>query len=258
MKGSRNVDMNTARYFKAFNMPAWMGVDMLLGVLPSAEVPPCFGNKIPLAIHPCDLDSILQLCLPITGEETPKETWVPTYMAKLFIPAKGFGSTELVEVDVYDTTEQSGRRLCQSGVQAVLSNGSCDTVVLQIEGAELTMITDTTKESNAETSQSEERRLCYDLTYTPDITSLTPQQLQDYLHNPPPPPQPDPTDFLSSLRSYTATCMSFAATTIPLASIPLDKPTLSSYTPGSPTTSHPPTSSPKELSSLTTTSPQHA
>lgn len=39
------------------------------------------------------------------GEEIFKEIWVLMYMVKLFILVKGFGSIELVEVDVYDIME---------------------------------------------------------------------------------------------------------------------------------------------------------
>ncbi|KAK0667279.1 lovastatin diketide synthase LovF [Cercophora samala] len=216
------------------------------------EVPSSFGNKSPVAIHPCDLDSILQLCLPIVQAGTPRETWVPTYMTKLFIPAQGFISTRLVEVDVHATTEQSGRRLCQSAVQAMVSDTSSDAMVLQIEGAELTMITDVTKGFNTEAEQREERRLCYDITYTPDITSLSPQQLKDYLHDTASATQPDPSDFLSLLRSYTASCMSLAVATVPRDSIPQDKPHLAqlhSWINHNIPSSH---TSPEELFSFTT------
>ncbi len=48
----------------------------------------------PTVIHPCDLGSVLQLCLPAIvrarENDTKKETWVPTYLSKLWLPASGF------------------------------------------------------------------------------------------------------------------------------------------------------------------------
>ncbi|KAK4200776.1 lovastatin diketide synthase LovF [Triangularia verruculosa] len=216
-------------------------------------VPSPLENKNPVTIHPCDLDSILQLCLPIVEDSTPKETWVPTYMSKLYIPAQGFCGNKPITVDVHVTREQSGRRLCRSAVQAFVSDAPAAAMtVLEIEGAELTMITEANADSGRTTDPDEDRRLCYDLTYAPDITSLNPQQLHDYLQDTPAAKQPDPSEFLALLRHYTSACMSLAAANIPPSETPQDKPHLSQLHTWILKNVPPSPLSPEELIALTT------
>ncbi len=180
----------------------------------------------PTVIHPCDLDSILQLCLPAIvrarENDTKKETWVPTYLSKLWLPASGFRG----RVQVHASTQARSTRLCESSIQAVtLEPSSCDDGVLLISGAELTLIASHQQSSHAKPPSRLRRRLCYDLIRSPDISLLTPLETSRYIHSHPSLP-PDPTDFLRTLKLYILCSMSRAVSSTPFSFIPDSRPHL--------------------------------
>ncbi|KAK3302901.1 putative polyketide synthase [Chaetomium strumarium] len=183
----------------------------------------------PTVIHPCDLDSVLQLCLPAivrddNGANTKRETWVPTYLSKLWLPASGFRGGR---VQAHASTQARSTRLCESTIQVVGNDGDDNgDGVLLITGAELTLIASHQPATNHTKPPSRlSRRLCYDLVRAPDISLLTPSETAQYVHAHPPLP-PDPTDLLRTLKLYILTSMSRAIASVPFESIPPSRPHL--------------------------------
>ncbi|KAL2201453.1 putative polyketide synthase [Corynascus similis CBS 632.67] len=189
----------------------------------------------PTVIHPCDLDSVLQLCLPAIiragdGENnTRRETWVPTYLSKLWLPASGFRGDQ---VCVHASTQARSMRLCESSIQAMslTEPNSCnegDNDVLLISGAELTLIAsyEPHSTSNKPPPSRLHRRLCYDLVRAPDISLLSPLETARYVRAHAPLP-PDPTYFLRVLRRYTLRSMAHAVAATPIDDVPASLPHL--------------------------------
>ncbi|KXX75424.1 Lovastatin diketide synthase LovF [Madurella mycetomatis] len=169
------------------------------------------------AIHPCDLDSVLQLCLAAicqdtTGRNGKRGTWVPTYLSKLWLPSSGF--RQRGQIQVHASTQFRSTRLCSSSIQAVssCSDGS-NGGVLQISGAELTLISSQPL-GQAQPASRLSRRLCYDLVHAPDITLLPPLEIAHHLRTQAP-LQPDPTTVLRALKLYNLCSLSRAVAAVP-------------------------------------------
>ncbi|GAB1316525.1 Lovastatin diketide synthase LovF [Madurella fahalii] len=194
--------------------------------------PPCSSSIStihPSAIHPCDLDSVLQLCLPAicqrtTGRGGKRETWVPTYLSKLWLPSTGFRRQG--QVQAHGSTQFRSTRVCESSIQAISlpSDGSTGGV-LHISGAELTLITSTQPPGHAKPASRLSRRLCYDLVHAPAITLLPPVEVAHHLRTQALIP-PEPTAFLRALKLHNLSSLARAVAAVPYRSVPSSHPHL--------------------------------
>ena len=143
----------------------------------------------PSAIHPCDLDCVLQLGLPAVVRDTSssgnQELWVPTYVSKLWVPATGF-QRQHSQVQTYASTQTRSIRLCETTIQAIPQDldKATSTSILTISGAELTLISSTSLSSSQSNPPSHlSDRLSYNLVHLPDHTSMTAPQAMEYIHS---------------------------------------------------------------------------
>ncbi|KAK4236508.1 lovastatin diketide synthase LovF [Achaetomium macrosporum] len=226
------LDENGYQYgalFQGIQVALRDGSGQAVGEVALCNPPPSASTSRipPTVIHPCDLDSVLQLCLPAivradNDDDTKRETWVPTYLSKLWLPASGFRGP----VQVHASTQARSTRLCESSIQAVSTDD--DNGVLLISGAELTLVASHHVQQSSHNTKPPSRlhrRLCYDLVRSPDISLLTPAETSQYIHAHPPLP-PDPTDFLRTLKLYILTSMSRTVSSTPFDTIPRSRPHL--------------------------------
>lgn len=132
-------------------------------------------------IHPCLLDVMLQLSLPLVvhGADASKEAWIPTHISKLSLSRDGFELDQgECNVEVSATTNLRGTRSCEATIQVCSFAG--DSVLLRAEGVELTMVSDEQKTQH--TKQMPVKRMCYDMVLKADISMIPIESLGQYMH----------------------------------------------------------------------------
>lgn len=170
----------------------------------------------PTPIHPCTMDSILQVCIPavVRGDEN-KATWVPTFIKKAWIARSGLeASGPNSHVYVHASNHNRGTRVAEADLRVVDQWGRDP--LGQAEGIEMTLVTD---ELQRGASSAQVRRLCWDMLYKPDPTLVDVEKLSEYalevLE-----PQTGPTEFIRTLNLYVLTTIARAANQIAEADIP--------------------------------------
>ena len=203
------------------------GSGQALGVVSTKGFPP-MGNvatRAPRVIHPCTLDSILQLCLPgiVRVGSDQMATYVPTYIAKGWISNTLFDDPEKnSHLYVHASSKNRSVRLCEANIHVVGQNGGG--LLLQTEGIELTLVNDEVQSQGSQMSQRV-RRLCFDMVDKPDPTLLSSQQLFEYSQKDIA-DTPDPTEFLRILKLHILVSIFRTSNTVADSEIPTDQPHL--------------------------------
>ncbi|KAI1490502.1 putative polyketide synthase [Biscogniauxia mediterranea] len=173
------------------------------------------------SIHPCVLDSMLQVCIPavVWGDDTKAGTWVPTFIKKGWLANSGFAPSSPNEyVYAHSSIQKRGTRLNEADLHAVGQTGN--SLLGQAEGIEMTLVTDEIQVQGS-SPKSEARRLCWDMIYKPDFTFLDSEQLSQYvletLKS-----ETGPTEFISTLNLYILATIQRAANHILESDIPLE------------------------------------
>ncbi|KAI0891078.1 putative polyketide synthase [Annulohypoxylon nitens] len=126
-------------------------------------------------LHPCTLDSILQLCV---SRSTERGLHSKDEISNLDYDR----ITQISEVQVYIKRDDIGSRRKISSIYAV--GTETDSWLFEAEGIETTLITDDIQELT--TDQSPIKVLCYDMIFKPDIYLASPgpmlRYLQDHSH----------------------------------------------------------------------------
>lgn len=177
------------------------------------------GDSRP-AMHPCTLDSILQVCIPavVFGDDSKRETWVPTFIKKGWLSSSGFAATEADDkIYVHASTQNRGTRVAESDLKVVSQSGS---LLGHAQGIEMTLVSDNpTSPGDVSQSQSQIRGLCWDMEYKPDPTLLSVREMEKYAleHL-----KPDTglTDFLRALNLYVLASVSRAVREVAASDVP--------------------------------------
>jgi len=202
------------------------GTGQALGVVSTKGYPP-MGNvaaRAPKVIHPCTLDSILQLCLPgiVRVGSDQMATYVPTYIAKGWVSNTIFDDPEKnSHLYVHATSKNRSVRLVEANIHVVGQNGGG--LLLQTEGIELTLVNDEVQSGS--TSSQLVRRLCFDMVDKPDPTLLSSKELQEYAQKSTL-ADPDPTEFLRILKLHILASIFRASNTVAESEIPVEQPHL--------------------------------
>ncbi|KAK7724612.1 putative secondary metabolism biosynthetic enzyme [Diaporthe eres] len=171
-------------------------------------------------MHPCTLDSMLQVCIPavVFGDDSKRETWVPTFIKKGWLSSSGFTATEADDkIFVHASTQNRGTRVAESDLKVVSQNGE---LLGHAQGIEMTLVSDNpTSPGDVSQSQSQIRRLCWDMEYKPDPTLLTAQEMEQYAleHLK---PDTGMTDFLRALNLYVLASVSRAVREVAASDVP--------------------------------------
>ncbi|KAI0376971.1 putative polyketide synthase [Hypomontagnella monticulosa] len=178
-----------------------------------------------LIIHPCTLDTLLQLILPavVWADTDMRATWVPTYLHKLSLSTSGLNDLGNTNMHVFTSTKARSSRLCTSTVHATRRGDGVQ--LLQVEGIEMTIIADELNDSDDTTSKETVRRLCYDRILKPNLSMLNNDQVTRYARGDTS-AKPDPIEFLETLKLYILTLMSRTANTVYAQEIPVNAPHL--------------------------------
>ncbi|KAH9987034.1 hypothetical protein F4779DRAFT_290516 [Xylariaceae sp. FL0662B] len=138
----------------------------------------------PSVIHPCTLDSIVQLVIPGDPQVHKKKiaTWLPTYITRLWISSSGFNQpTGKDRIRVYVAKQPMSARL---NSWSVFTADGDSRGLLEIKGLQTTLVADNTQDAVSTATQQQARRLCYDVVWKPDHTlhdtDLMSQYIRDY------------------------------------------------------------------------------
>lgn len=169
-------------YFQGIETARRDGVGQAVGLVSMRRpsLPPACAFWTPAVIHPCLLDVMLQLSLPVvvSGNHVRGEAWIPTHISKLSLSRYGFESDDgECHVQVRASTRPRGTRSCEASIQV------CDTAgksgFLRAEGVELTMVAD--DQPNQQSKQQKVKRLCYDMILKPDVSLMNVKSLSQYI-----------------------------------------------------------------------------
>ena len=135
-------------------------------------------------IHPTTLDAVFQSIVISLSRGGEKEipTLMPTRIGKLWIAAEGISQPATSAFDVCVNAEFSGRRKAKGGLVAM--DETRTETLMSLEDMELTTVA--TREA-ADHAQSLKKRLCYNLSWKPDLDLLSHQQLREYCEDARPP-----------------------------------------------------------------------
>ena len=131
-------------------------------------------------IHPTTLDAVFQsIVIALSrGAEREIPTFMPTRIGKLWIAAEGISHPAACAVDVCVNAEFSGRRKAKGGLVAM--DEARHEALISLEDMELTTVA--AREATAHV-QGLKKRLCYNLSWKPDLDLLGHQQLREYCEN---------------------------------------------------------------------------
>jgi NADPH:quinone reductase-like Zn-dependent oxidoreductase/ubiquinone/menaquinone biosynthesis C-methylase UbiE len=135
-------------------------------------------SELPTVIHPATLDGILQIMLPgITegGKDSKFATSLPTRINKLWLSRRGLLRTDRESVNVAVKIKKNGFRNTTSDIAALSKDSS---LLIFVNGIETTSITDGLDTSELSHSTP---RLCWNITFKPDIQFMDPTSLRTYL-----------------------------------------------------------------------------
>lgn len=131
----------------------------------------------PYVIHPTTLDGILHLSLAVLAEGgmTPIPTAVPVFLKEMWISNSGLSCPINDSAQAVASLTKRNLRDFQFDIEAYKADQ--DTVLAHMEGLELTVIADLTKNTSGHLPQPQS---CYCLISKPDIDRAKSQQLEEY------------------------------------------------------------------------------
>lgn len=128
-------------------------------------------------IHPTTLDCFLQLMLVALskGMEEAIPTMMPTRIGKLWISSLGISYPNTTEVNAYAQAAFSSYRTASALLFAL--DKATGHLLLCMENAEATTVA--TRDASFQSGR-DEKKMCYNMCWKPDLELLDPQQIQMY------------------------------------------------------------------------------
>lgn len=129
----------------------------------------------PHVIHPTTLDGFSQLMLVALsrGMEEAISTMMPTWIGKLWISGSGINYPNAAEVNAYAQAAFSSHRTASSLLFAL--DKATGRLLLSMENVEATTVA--TRDASLQ-SEVHEKRLCYNMSWKPDLELLNLQQIR--------------------------------------------------------------------------------
>ena len=127
-------------------------------------------------IHPTTLDGLLQIMLVglSRGKEDNAPTMVPRRINRLWISQEGISHPQTAAVNAYARAAFSSRRTASALLLAFHKTTS--NLLLSIDYSEATIVA--TRDSMPTTAVNDGKKMCYNMTWKPDVELLDSQQLQ--------------------------------------------------------------------------------